>query len=108
MSDDQIRKHIRFYPEPLEIALIDTDVQRYADFNRANPEMKTQFIALIENESHKGATLVFVLKDADLNVINDGAKWLVQLGKLSPLKAEVKWHRNIDTFIVKAGIALLD
>ena len=108
MSSDDIRKHIRFYPEPLEIALIDTNKVRFAGYNHGDPVMITDYIALIENESQKGATLVFVLKDDDQSFVKEGARWLVKLGKLAPLRAEVKWHRTIDTFIVKVGILLLD
>lgn len=107
MHEEEIRKYIRFFPEPLEIALIDTSQESFSKYNHAHPEMKTEYVALIENESHKGATLVFVLKEKDLEMIKDGGKWVVQLGKLAPLPAEVKWHKNLDTLIVKVGIVLL-
>jgi len=108
MKNDGLRKHIRFYPDPLEIALIDTDVERYKSFHTASPEMETQFIALIENESHTGASLVFVIKDGAPEFIKSGTNWIVKMGELVPMRCVVKWNQKIDDVIFKVGIAIIE
>lgn len=108
MNNDGLRKHIRFYPEPLEIALVDADPGRYQKFNKADPEMVTSYIALIENESHTGASLVFIIKDDKSEFIQVGTKWIVKIGQLAPMRAEVKWNQKIDDVIIKVGVTFLD
>lgn len=108
MVDDGMRKHIRFYSEPKEIALIDVNPDRYKNFNAADPNMVTEYIALIENESHTGASLVFVIKESDPDFIKIGTKWIAKIGMLAPMRVEVKWNQRIDDVIVKVGIAILD
>lgn len=111
MMEEEIRKHIRFYPEPLEIAFIDTDEGRYNAYDKSNPDLKTEYVALIENESHNGATLVFVIRENNTNLENHlkpGKNLLVKLGKLTPLRAEVKWTKALDQTVLKTGISIID
>ena len=108
MKDNELRKHLRFYPDPMEIALIDTSPGNFSNFNKSDPEMTTSHIALIENESHTGASLVLVIKDENQNYIKTGTKWITKIGNLSPMRSEVKWNRKIDDLIYKVGIEYLD
>ncbi|MDH4262783.1 MAG: hypothetical protein OEV78_07055 [Spirochaetia bacterium] len=108
MEQNGLRKHIRFYPEPMEIALIDTNTERYHKFNKTTPDMITDYIALIENESHTGASLVLIIKDENPDFIKTGTNWIVKIGELAPMRAEVKWNQRIDDVIVKVGVTFID
>jgi hypothetical protein len=107
MKEDGLRKHIRFYPDPMEIALVDTNEQHFHQFKKAAPMMVTQYIALIENESYSGASLVFIIKDENPDFIQIGTNWIVKIGELEPMQAEVKWNQKIDDVIVKVGITYI-
>jgi hypothetical protein len=108
MESNEQRKHIRFYPDPLEIALFDVKTKTYNEFNKADPQMETDYIGLIENESHNGASIVLVLKEKNPEFLLQGKRCIVQLGPLSPMRVEIKWIEWIEERIVKIGITILD
>lgn len=108
MTSDEQRQHIRFIPDPLEIALLDFKDSSFNNFNKKVPLMETDAIALIENESHNGASIVMVVKEKNPSFLFQGKKCIVKLGPLEPMRAEVKWLEWLEDLIVKAGIAVID
>ena len=63
-----------------------------------------QFYALVTTEAYGGCGVV-VNADEDWK---PGLKCLVEIGKLSPLVAEVAWVRPIDEEIVRVGFRYLE
>jgi hypothetical protein len=91
-----LRAHVRYAPDEGDFALIDPQ----ADGAEFSPKIP----ALIASESYRGCGLV-VMKNANLNT---GDKIRLQVGKLPPLKAEVRWRMKVDAEIFRVGIMYLD
>ena len=89
------RKFIRFKPDADAIALIDM---------KADGQFSPKNNALIFEESHGGVGLLFISNDR----IKIGQKLKVQVGRLAPMKAEVRWCEQIDKQIYKIGLMYLD
>ena len=92
-------KQIRFPPDSDEIAFISFNVD----------EFKKDLSALIINESHQGACFV-VNRDLipkDRPIVAEQI-FLVQIGALNPLRAQVRWVSEVDVNLLKIGIELLE
>lgn len=92
-------KQIRFPPDSDEIAFISFDVDIF----------KKDLSALIVNESQHGAC--FVINRALIpqnKPISAGQVFLAKIGSMGPLKAQVRWVKEIDTSLLKIGIELLE
>jgi hypothetical protein len=89
------RKFIRFKPDPDSIALIDM---------KSGSQFSPSLHALIFEESHGGVGLLVISNER----IKIGQKLKVQVGRLAPLKAEVRWCEQIDKQIFKIGLMYLE
>ena len=92
-------KQIRFPPDSDQIGFISFNLN----------EFKKELSALILNESASGACLIvnkaLVPK---IHPIEASQILLVQIGKMSPLKGQVRWVKEIDESLFKIGIELLE
>ena len=106
---DDLRHRVRFYPDATEIAVISFDKADLENYQMSDHHINGQYVALIENESHTGCSLVVVKSENHKGVFFEpGSVCVAMIGKLHPLKAEVKWCRPVDEVIFRVGIELLD
>jgi hypothetical protein len=89
------RKFIRFKPDPDSIALLDL---------KSGSQFSPTLHALIFEESHGGVGLLVISEDR----IKLGQNLKVQVGRLAPMKAEVRWCEKIDKDIFKLGLMYLE
>lgn len=89
------RSHVRFEPDPNTIASIDTT---------GGDTFKPSIVGLVLNESFKGCGLI----TANTPLLQVGDKCVVQVGGLTPMRAEVKWRTEIDSQAIKLGLMFLD
>ncbi|MDO9183372.1 MAG: hypothetical protein Q7U04_13240 [Bacteriovorax sp.] len=93
------QKQIRFPPDSDEIAFISFNVN----------DFKKDLSALIINESLNGAC--FVVNKALItksNPLDPGTIFLVQIGALNPMRAQIKWLLEVDANLLKIGVELLE
>src|SRR5690349_21298675 len=93
----QKRKSVRYKPDPGDFARIDPDPGLRDKFN-------PQYPALVIEEAAKGCGLV-VTGDVTLD---EGDVCKVQVGKVGPVLAEVRWRLQIDKQIFKIGLMYLE
>lgn len=89
------RAPIRFKPDPLTVAYIDSTNSR--DFN-------PQHVGLVINESYAGCAILFA-SDKELK---KGDKIRIKVGQLKEMKATVVWSKNFEENIYKLGIQFLE
>ncbi len=92
------RASIRYTPDDGTFAMIDLIDERL------DGTFRPSMVALVPEESAKGAGLV-VLGTPDLQV---GKYIRIQLGKLPPQRAEIRWRREVDPQISRIGILFLE
>lgn len=98
MSNEQRRQFLRFKPDSLDYAELDTrKVVAVGDF-------QPTCIALILDESSRGCSLLAVPSE-DFQV---GAVVRVKVGKLKMMLAEVRWLKPLDAQAVKVGLQYLE
>jgi hypothetical protein len=90
------RRSIRFRPDADVIATVDVEMK--------GEEFCPQLLALVSEESAKGCGLVLVAKD----VLLVGDICRVQVGRLEPIKAEVRWRKVLDPQVFKVGLMYLE
>jgi hypothetical protein len=94
----QVRKFLRFPPDDDAVAWIDPEVH-------PDPrEFKPTFAALVTDEALVGCGLITLRREW----MAEGAEFVVQIEKLSPIKAQIRWLKEMDDGVVKLGVALLD
>ncbi len=91
-ADRVERKGLRFSAE--QGTLVHIDLKPETD--RFNPAI----VGLAVDEAGKGCGAV-VLKDPS---IREGAECRIQVGRLPPQKAQIKWVREIDEQVMKIGV----
>ncbi len=91
------RKYIRFKPDDLDIAYVMLNTPDADDF-------KPDLSALIIDEAHKGCS-VAVLPAKE---INEDTIIYIKVGKLPPLKAQIKWKKSLDGVLDRLGIMYLE
>lgn len=92
------RKAVRFSPDPGALAQIQLEGPT------PTQEFQPTIQGLVADESSKGCGVV-LLEIPDLLV---GAKCIIQAGQLSPLRAEVRWRKQIDEGIIRLGLMYLE
>lgn len=97
-NESEKRRFIRFAADPGQIAEIDLFPQR------PQGEFQPNAVGLILDESFKGCGLV-ILQTEKLQV---GEKVKIKVGKLHPLKAQVRWRAQIDPRVLKIGLEFLE
>jgi hypothetical protein len=91
-----LRKHIRFLPEPGTCALIDT---------RPDPEVfEPKLTSLVYNESYSGCAVVI----HSTKKLQPGDICWVQISTLRPLRAEVRWRKELDSGIARVGLSYIE
>ena len=99
MAEDHIRKrrHIRFQPDSGDYVQIDKDPNSL--------EFNFQEVALLVEESPLGGFSIACLKTVELAM---GNVHRFKVGKMSPLKAEVVWARDLDEKLARYGLRFLE
>jgi len=92
------RKHIRFKPDPLDYALVQFEVGGEQNFT---PDV----VGLIIDEAPMGGCGL-ILNATDLLQIEQ--QCVVKLGRLSPLRAVVRWRYEIDGKLIRVGFEFLE
>jgi hypothetical protein len=96
--EQTIRQGIRFPPDDGAVAWIDPSL------SDDKHNFKPAVAALIVNEALAGCGLV-TLHQAWVRV---GTVCMVKVEHLAPLKAEVRWVRDLGDGVVKIGVAFLE
>ena len=91
------RKHVRFRPDPNDVAYIDTKT--------TSEEFNSEFAALIVEESPMGGCGVICLDYVELK---NGDEIKIKVGKLHPLLAEVMWSDILAKGVKRYGIKFLE
>jgi hypothetical protein len=94
------RKHIRFAPDQGTVAQIDLDA--------TNAEFNPVHTALIAEESFGGVGLVLMNTPKLANKLQIGDRIKVQVGKLDPMQAEIRWRVDLDSRVIRLGIMYLE
>ncbi len=97
MSETFKRKHVRYAPDPLEVAFLDTDPKR-ATFSPS-------YTGLIIELSGMGGCCLGLLKPKNLQT---GQQVKLKIGKLEPLLSEVRWLRPQEKNVVFVGFKFLE
>jgi hypothetical protein len=91
------RRRIRFRPDPLDLAHIDS---RPIGDHPFEPDT----VAVIVDEDPLGGCGLVIVENGKLA---RGDTCVVRLGRLDPLRAEVRWRRTIDEDVVRIGLRFL-
>ncbi len=91
------RRHLRFKPDPLDVA--------YIMFSSDNKEFQPDVAGLIIEEAPLGGCGLAIRTTEKLQV---GDQCSVKVGRLSPLKAEVSWRKNLDSQVIRVGFKFLE
>jgi hypothetical protein len=83
-------------PDPGDFAMIDL---------KNRPPFNPKLVALISEESQSGAGLIVVDPPA---ILKKGQVIVVQVGRLSPLPAVVRWLRKLEDRVYRIGIEYLE
>ena len=94
----QARQTLRFPPDEGAVAWIDPN----AHADRYN--FKPTLAALVTDEALIGCGLVALSQDW----LREGAEFTVRVGNLAPIKAQVRWKRDLGEGVVRLGVAFLE
>jgi hypothetical protein len=96
--DRPVRRHLRFPPDEGAVAWIDprTDMD--------GKDFHATFAALVTDEGLEGCGLVALARDR----MGEGVSLRVQVKDLAPLRAQVRWVRELGLGVVKLGVEFLD
>jgi len=97
MDNHETRRHIRFIPDADDIGIIEIEASQPG-------KPKEKIIALIENQSYDGASLIFLLKIPKDERFHIGAKFNIQIGKLDPAISVIKRLEYLEDNLIKIGI----
>ncbi len=89
------RKHIRFTPDPDDYALILTGAQ--------GRPLKNPKICLLIQESFGGCSVVMTQDKAPM----EGHTIQIQVGRQSPLQAEIRWTKPLSHRVFSVGLQYL-
>lgn len=95
-SDRRKRQSVRFKPDADEIAQVELELR--------NGPFRPSTWGLVFEEAAKGCGLVILIKEAP----QVGQVVRVKVGKLSPLRAEVRWVKALDSEIYRIGLMYLE
>ena len=91
------RSQLRFRPDPLDIAQL--------DFGPLDAPFSPTQVALIAEESPMGGAGLVALTSPQLH---EGVVLRVKVGRLAPLRSEVRWMRKLEGDLVRVGIKFLE
>ncbi len=98
------RKHIRFFEDQRQIALISTHENHFKNFEAVTFQFEPEQAALVLDYSYGGCSIVLVHLGNREEFLALGTKLLVKVGKLDPIPGEVKWHEILPHNLLKIGI----
>jgi hypothetical protein len=92
------RRLIRFPGDPLDFALI--------DFGPDDRPFSPQLVALIVEEAPMGGCSLAVSAGGDNLVEGRGCR--VKVGRMEPVRAEIRWVRTLDDRVTRVGLQFLE
>jgi hypothetical protein len=96
--DNSVRKSLRFPPDDGTVAWIDLVVHEdKKDFNPTIP-------ALVIDEALDGCGVVTLFHTR----LSEESECLVRVGNLEPLRAQVRWIKDLDDDVFKIGLMYLE
>jgi len=106
--DTENRKSVRFFPEEKEIAVVSINPEDFEKYESNKQNFQGEFCALIEDEAHKGCSLVFIDYNNRAASLEVDAKCVIKIGHVLPLRGKVIWIKVLDEKVYKIGVAFLD
>ncbi|MCB0413958.1 MAG: hypothetical protein KDD50_06470 [Bdellovibrionales bacterium] len=91
MSEKKDKRAIRFSPDKNTLVWVSLE-----------EDSENKLVGLAINESYKGVSAAF-LKNFNLKV---GESFLIAVGSLAPVKAELRWIKDLDDDLVRVGFEL--
>ena len=103
------RRYIRFSPDSDGSNLQEKgdEFLAHIDLNLEG-EFKPTLVGYLVQKSHAGCCLVMVRSDESSNKLERDLQCLVKAGPLHPLRAVVRWRRDLDEELLKAGFQFLE
>lgn len=92
------RTSVRFNSDPNAIAQV--DIGKGPDGEAFYPTV----LGLVADESTRGCGIILI----EIPELVVGDKCKVQVGKLHPMKAEVRWRKVIDAGVLRLGLLYLE
>lgn len=92
------RRFIRFPGDPLDFALI--------DFGPDDRPFAPQLVALVVEEAPMGGCSLAVCAGDDH--LANGRDCRVKVGRMSPVRAEIRWTRTLDDRVTRIGLQFLE
>ena len=105
------RRNIRFSPSADELQDLHTrSVQAMAhiDLNAESETFQPTLMGMLGDQSHSGCSVAFLRKNEPTNDLKQGMECLVKAGRLHPLRAVVRWRRDMDDDFFKIGFQFLE
>jgi hypothetical protein len=93
-----VRRHLRFPPDEGAVAWIDPRP------HTERKDFKPTVAALVTDEALAGCGLVILSRDR----LSEGAELMVRVTDLVPLRAQVRWVRDLGDGVVKLGVEFLE
>lgn len=96
------RRHMRFPPDKVEVAYIE-----FTDQDRDSATFQANAAGLVMEEAYGGCGLVVLSTLAPADV-QEGAPCQVRVGRIGPIRAEIRWVKALDDDVAKVGLEYLD
>ncbi len=93
-----VRRSLRFPPDEGAVAWLDPSV------HEDNRDFKPTIAALVTDEALKGCGLITLVHDW----LREGAECMVQVGDLAPLRAQIRWVKDLNDNVLKIGVVFLE
>jgi hypothetical protein len=93
-----VRRSLRFPPDEGAVAWIDPSV--HEDKHAFKPTVA----ALVIDEALNGCGLITLAQDW----LREGAECMVRVGQLAPLRAEIRWVKDLNDDVLKIGVVFLE
>ncbi|CAM2007970.1 PilZ domain-containing protein [Acanthopleuribacter pedis] len=84
------------------------EVVAHIDINTEDENFEPEYIGMVVEQSHQGCGLVLVRYSEDYEKIDKGQEVVVKVGRLHPMKAKVRWRKNLDEDLFKLGLEFLE
>ncbi|MDJ0838569.1 MAG: hypothetical protein QNK37_18775 [Acidobacteriota bacterium] len=103
------RRYIRFSPDADS-----NDLQEKSDEFIAHVDLDTEgdfhptLVGYLIQKSHAGCCLVMARNDESTAKLERDFECLIKAGPLHPLRAVVRWRRDLDEEILKAGFQFIE
>lgn len=99
LNVEQRRRYMRFPPDPLDTAQIDTAGGR---------TFTPSHVALITQEGYGGCGTLLAYYEGIEDLFTIGKHCQIKAGKLDPMSATVAWARNLEDEVYKVGFKFVD